>query len=174
MPVTLKDSLYPLHDFLKYDPSKHIVCLQARDPGDGRDMPSNGKDYLSVRCVRGMRKVGPFIDVSIEHRAKPIAFISYVSLIGICMAPPHTLTLSSLFRTYLLHPHLIPKNASTSRWSGRLSGCSIFSPLYPRTRKIGPTCWFTWPEGLTPPLVKPSPKLSSKHSSGRKPIRSSR
>ncbi|KAF9646442.1 tRNA-guanine transglycosylase [Thelephora ganbajun] len=57
VPTTLKDSLHPLHDFFKYDTSKHIVCLQARDPIDSRDMPSNGRDHLSVRCIRGVRKL---------------------------------------------------------------------------------------------------------------------
>jgi hypothetical protein len=98
-------------------------------------------------------------DAVTKHRAKSLAFTSYISLIGICTPPPCTLTSSLLFRTHLLRPHPIPKNALTSRWSARLSGYSIPFPLCPRTRKIDPTCWSTWLEGLTRPLVRPSPKL---------------
>ena len=99
---------------------------------------------------------------------------SFIPLIGTYTLQLHALTLSLLFLTHPSHLHPTPKNASTSHWSARLSGCSISFPLYPRTRKIGPICWFIWPEGLIRPLVKPSPRLLLKLSSAQKLTKSSR
>lgn len=56
---TLQPGRQPLHKFLGYVPSQHIVVMSLRDPFDGRDMPSNSKDHVSAYCVRGVRKVTP-------------------------------------------------------------------------------------------------------------------
>ncbi|PCH38308.1 hypothetical protein WOLCODRAFT_136159 [Wolfiporia cocos MD-104 SS10] len=56
---TLQPGPHPIHRFLGYDPSQHIVSMSARDPFDGRDMPANGKDFISVYCIRGVRKITP-------------------------------------------------------------------------------------------------------------------
>ncbi|KAG0702218.1 hypothetical protein DFH29DRAFT_922871 [Suillus ampliporus] len=47
----------PLHNFLGFDSSKHIVSLSLRDPLDAREMPPNGSTHASALCMRGVRKV---------------------------------------------------------------------------------------------------------------------
>lgn len=47
----------PLHDFLGFDSSKHIISLSLRDPLDVREMPPNGNTHVSALCMRGVRKV---------------------------------------------------------------------------------------------------------------------
>ncbi|KAG1871408.1 hypothetical protein F4604DRAFT_1583403 [Suillus subluteus] len=47
----------PLHNFLGFDSSKHIVSLSLRDPLDAREMPPNGNAHVSALCMRGVRKV---------------------------------------------------------------------------------------------------------------------
>ncbi|KAG2140649.1 hypothetical protein DEU56DRAFT_797943 [Suillus clintonianus] len=49
----------PLHNFLGFDISKHIVSLSVRDPLDAREMPPNGNSHVSALCMRGVRKVTP-------------------------------------------------------------------------------------------------------------------
>ncbi|KAG1771948.1 tRNA-guanine(15) transglycosylase-like protein [Suillus placidus] len=49
----------PLHNFLGFDSSKHIVSLSLRDPLDAREMPPNGNSHVSALCMRGVRKVTP-------------------------------------------------------------------------------------------------------------------
>ncbi|KAG1732727.1 tRNA-guanine(15) transglycosylase-like protein [Suillus lakei] len=49
----------PLHNFLGFDSSKHIVSLSLRDPLDAREMPPNGNSHVSASCMRGVRKVTP-------------------------------------------------------------------------------------------------------------------
>ncbi|KAG5644845.1 hypothetical protein DXG03_007574 [Asterophora parasitica] len=45
-----------LHRHLGLDPSAHLVSLVLRDPYDTRDIPTNGKDFVSALCLRGVRK----------------------------------------------------------------------------------------------------------------------
>ncbi|OAX40573.1 hypothetical protein K503DRAFT_714294 [Rhizopogon vinicolor AM-OR11-026] len=47
----------PLHDFLGFDSSKHIVSLSLRDPLDAQEMPPNGNTHISALCMRGVKKV---------------------------------------------------------------------------------------------------------------------
>ncbi|KAI0928194.1 hypothetical protein AcW2_004283 [Taiwanofungus camphoratus] len=54
---TLQSGSHPLHTFLGFPSSTHIVSMSARDPFDGREMPPNGKDHVSVYCIRGVRKI---------------------------------------------------------------------------------------------------------------------
>ncbi|OBZ66505.1 Pre-mRNA-splicing factor CLF1 [Grifola frondosa] len=54
---TLVNGAHPLHSFLGYLPSQHVVFMCPRDPSDSRKMPPNSKDYISVHCTRGVRKV---------------------------------------------------------------------------------------------------------------------
>ncbi|KZT11460.1 uncharacterized protein LAESUDRAFT_671471 [Laetiporus sulphureus 93-53] len=53
----LQPGSHPLHKFLGYASSEHIVSMSARDPFDGRGMPPNGKDHISTYCIRGVRKL---------------------------------------------------------------------------------------------------------------------
>jgi hypothetical protein len=53
----LQSGPYPLHTLLGFDFCKHIVCMSPRDPKDVDEMPPNGKDSISVKCMRGVRKV---------------------------------------------------------------------------------------------------------------------
>ena len=131
---------------------------------------------LSLRAMySGCTKGLSFLrDVFVRYLSKPRTSPSFIPLIGTCTLRPHVLTLSLLFLTYPSHPHPTPKNALTSHWSAPLSGCSMSFPPYLRTWKIGPIYWSTWPEGLTRPLVKPSPTLLLKLSSVQKPSRSDR
>ena len=46
-----------MHTFLGYKPEKHLISLSLRDPHDEQELPPNGKDFVSCRCVRGVRKV---------------------------------------------------------------------------------------------------------------------
>ena len=55
--LTLQPGTNPLHTFLGFTSGKHILSLSARDPADGREMPSNGKGHVAVMTVRGVRKV---------------------------------------------------------------------------------------------------------------------
>ncbi|KAJ7755693.1 tRNA-guanine(15) transglycosylase-like protein [Mycena maculata] len=56
---TLQPGLHPLHTFLGFDPNVHLVAMTLRDPADGKEMPSNGHDYISASTARGVRKVTP-------------------------------------------------------------------------------------------------------------------
>ncbi|CAA7271251.1 unnamed protein product [Cyclocybe aegerita] len=56
---TLQPGANPLHTFLGFLPGMQVVSLSARDPYDGRDMPPNGKDHISVYSLRGVRKLSP-------------------------------------------------------------------------------------------------------------------
>ncbi|KAG1811866.1 tRNA-guanine(15) transglycosylase-like protein [Suillus subaureus] len=54
---TYQTGSQPLHNFLGFDSSKHIVSLSLRDPLDAREMPPNGNSHVSASCMRGVRKV---------------------------------------------------------------------------------------------------------------------
>ncbi|KAG2064466.1 hypothetical protein BDR04DRAFT_1061765, partial [Suillus decipiens] len=56
---TYQTGSQPLHNFLGFDSSKHIVSLSLRDPLDAREMPPNGNSHVSAVCMRGVRKVTP-------------------------------------------------------------------------------------------------------------------
>ncbi|KAG8948348.1 hypothetical protein FRC04_009844 [Tulasnella sp. 424] len=56
---TLYPSERPLHGFLGFDPSRHIVSVSLRNWNDARDIIPNGKDSVSALCVRGVRAVTP-------------------------------------------------------------------------------------------------------------------
>ncbi|KAG2751119.1 hypothetical protein P692DRAFT_201710001 [Suillus brevipes Sb2] len=56
---TYQPGSQPLHTFLGFDTSKHIVSLSLRDPLDAREMPANGNAHVSASCMRGVRKVTP-------------------------------------------------------------------------------------------------------------------
>ena len=55
--LTLEDGPHPIHSFLGFDRDKHIVSMKLRDTSDMRELPANGKDFVSARCIRGVRKV---------------------------------------------------------------------------------------------------------------------
>jgi len=54
---TLQPGSNPLHTFLGYTPGKQLLSMSARDPYDGREMPTNGANHVSVYSLRGVRKV---------------------------------------------------------------------------------------------------------------------
>lgn len=45
---TYQTGSQPLHNFLGFDSSKHIVSLSLRDPLDAREMPPNGNSHVSA------------------------------------------------------------------------------------------------------------------------------
>ncbi|KAI0713267.1 tRNA-guanine(15) transglycosylase-like protein [Earliella scabrosa] len=69
--LTLVGGSHPLHDFLGYDPEKHVITLTLRDPSDGRKMPPNGNDFVSAQCTRGVRKVSPSAWKTYVQKCKP-------------------------------------------------------------------------------------------------------
>ncbi|KAF8513733.1 tRNA-guanine(15) transglycosylase-like protein [Hysterangium stoloniferum] len=56
---TRQDGSNPLHRFLGYSPSQHLLSLSLRDPADVRDMPANGNLFVAAQSSRGTRKVPP-------------------------------------------------------------------------------------------------------------------
>ncbi|KAL1747335.1 tRNA-guanine(15) transglycosylase-like protein [Schizophyllum fasciatum] len=56
---TLQKGADPLHKFLGFPFERHIVSLALRDPHDAREMPPNTAEYVTARCVRGVRRVKP-------------------------------------------------------------------------------------------------------------------
>ncbi|KAI0037026.1 tRNA-guanine(15) transglycosylase-like protein [Vararia minispora EC-137] len=52
--LTLQNGPHPLHRILGFLPERHIVSMVLRDPSDDREMPPNGKDFVSANCIRGM------------------------------------------------------------------------------------------------------------------------
>ncbi|ETW77151.1 hypothetical protein HETIRDRAFT_65670 [Heterobasidion irregulare TC 32-1] len=54
----LQPGPHPLHKFLGFLPRKHIVTMSLRDPFDAREMPSNGNNFVTAYCIRGVRQVG--------------------------------------------------------------------------------------------------------------------
>ncbi|KAL6309181.1 tRNA-guanine(15) transglycosylase-like protein [Sparassis latifolia] len=56
---TIQTGAHALHRFLGFVPSQHILSFSARDPSDERELPTNGKDYISTYCIRGVRKLTP-------------------------------------------------------------------------------------------------------------------
>jgi queuine tRNA-ribosyltransferase len=63
---TLVRQKHPLHSFLGFSVSQHMVSLSARDPADGREMPPNGITHVSVNNLRGVRKVCNHIVCSLD------------------------------------------------------------------------------------------------------------
>ncbi|KZV84281.1 tRNA-guanine transglycosylase [Exidia glandulosa HHB12029] len=49
----------PMHDFLAYPASKHILSLSLRDTDDTRTAPTNGNDFVNVWTARGVRRTVP-------------------------------------------------------------------------------------------------------------------
>ncbi|KAF9528263.1 Queuine tRNA-ribosyltransferase-domain-containing protein [Crepidotus variabilis] len=49
----------PLHKFLGFNQSQQIISMSARNPCDGRQLPPNGKDTVSVWTLQGVRKLTP-------------------------------------------------------------------------------------------------------------------
>ncbi|KAL1703351.1 tRNA-guanine(15) transglycosylase-like protein [Schizophyllum commune] len=56
---TLQKGADPLHAFLGFPSERHIVSMALRDPHDAREMPPNTAEYVTARCVRGVRRVTP-------------------------------------------------------------------------------------------------------------------
>lgn len=54
---TLQSGSTPLHTFLGFIPGKHILSMSARDPYEGKEMPTNGNNHVSVYSLRGVRQV---------------------------------------------------------------------------------------------------------------------
>lgn len=54
---TLQQGPHPLHKYLGFQPSQHIISTSLRDPFDGREMPANGHEFVNAYCLRGVRKV---------------------------------------------------------------------------------------------------------------------
>ncbi|KAJ7115491.1 tRNA-guanine(15) transglycosylase-like protein [Mycena crocata] len=54
---TLQPGPLPLHTFLGYNPSQHLICLTLRDPSNNRELPANGNDYVAASTSRGVRKI---------------------------------------------------------------------------------------------------------------------
>lgn len=54
---TLQPGPHPLHTFLGFQPTEHLLALTLRDPADPREQPANGNDYVSASTGRGVRKV---------------------------------------------------------------------------------------------------------------------
>ncbi|KAI0083805.1 tRNA-guanine(15) transglycosylase-like protein [Irpex rosettiformis] len=69
--LALHKGSHPLHTFLGYEPEKHILALSLRDPHDGQEMPPNTKEYVTCRCVRGVRRVSPASWRSLVLACKP-------------------------------------------------------------------------------------------------------
>ena len=65
--LTLEDNSHPIHSFLGFDPDKHIISMRLRDTSDMKELPANGKDYVSARCIRGVRKVSLMSKISRTH-----------------------------------------------------------------------------------------------------------
>ncbi|KAF8892620.1 tRNA-guanine(15) transglycosylase-like protein [Infundibulicybe gibba] len=56
---TLQQGKNPLHMFLGFSPSQHVLSMSIRDPSDEREMPPNSSAHISAYCLRGVRKVSP-------------------------------------------------------------------------------------------------------------------
>ena len=54
---TLQKGTDPLHAFLGFPSERHIASMALRDPHDAREMPPNTAEYVTARCVRGVRRV---------------------------------------------------------------------------------------------------------------------
>ncbi|KJA20345.1 hypothetical protein HYPSUDRAFT_142342 [Hypholoma sublateritium FD-334 SS-4] len=50
---------HPLHTFLGFDESRHLLSISAREPTDTREMPPNGNALVCVHSLRGVRKLAP-------------------------------------------------------------------------------------------------------------------
>ena len=57
----LQPGPHPLHKFLGFLPRKHIVMMALRDPFDAREMSSNGNNFVTAYCIRGVRQVPHFM-----------------------------------------------------------------------------------------------------------------
>ncbi|TFK35426.1 tRNA-guanine(15) transglycosylase-like protein [Crucibulum laeve] len=68
---TLQTGKTPLHTFLGFNPGQHLLSMSARDLYDGREMPPNGKDHVSVYSLRGVRKLSPAQWRSYVYSVKP-------------------------------------------------------------------------------------------------------
>ncbi|KAI0701867.1 tRNA-guanine(15) transglycosylase-like protein [Cytidiella melzeri] len=84
----IQNGAHPLHTFLGYRPEKQLIALSLRDPHDGQEMPPNTKDYVSCRCVRGVRKVTPAAWRSYALACKP-DIVTALSDIPFTL-PPHS------------------------------------------------------------------------------------
>ncbi|KAH6906996.1 hypothetical protein BKA70DRAFT_1563364 [Coprinopsis sp. MPI-PUGE-AT-0042] len=66
-----EDAERPLHSFLGFKPSNHILSMSPRDPNDTREMPPNQNDVLNVATLRGVRKLTPSEYTSHTHTLHP-------------------------------------------------------------------------------------------------------
>ncbi|KIJ33538.1 hypothetical protein M422DRAFT_35452 [Sphaerobolus stellatus SS14] len=55
--ISRQEGPNPLHSFLGFSPSRHLLSLSLRDPADGREVPANGKEFVSTLTSRGTRKI---------------------------------------------------------------------------------------------------------------------
>lgn len=70
-PERVEDAQKPLHSFLGFKPSNHILSMSPRDPNDTREMPPNQNDVLNVATLRGVRKLTPSEYTSHTHVLRP-------------------------------------------------------------------------------------------------------
>ncbi|KAJ6495571.1 tRNA-guanine(15) transglycosylase-like protein [Mycena vitilis] len=54
---TLQPGSNPLHTFLGFNPSQHLLMMTLRDPADSGGTPPNGNDYVTASTGRGVRKI---------------------------------------------------------------------------------------------------------------------
>ncbi|KAI0791594.1 tRNA-guanine(15) transglycosylase-like protein [Irpex lacteus] len=85
---TLLKGPHPLHTFLGYEPQKHVIALSLRDPHDDQEMPANTKEYVTCRCVRGVRRVSPAAWRSYVLACKPDVVTALADTPF--TAPPHS------------------------------------------------------------------------------------
>ncbi|KAF8995186.1 tRNA-guanine(15) transglycosylase-like protein [Cyathus striatus] len=73
---TLYPGPNPLHTFLGFTPGQHVVALSARDPTEGKEMPTNSHTHICVSTLRGIRKLSPEQWRSYVHATKPDVVVS--------------------------------------------------------------------------------------------------
>ena len=77
--LTLHPGPYPTHACLGFRPKQHILAMSLRDPADDRDMPTNGNDFVSALCLRGVRKVElSLLNVTCSFGLAPLTILLFL------------------------------------------------------------------------------------------------
>lgn len=107
---TLQPGPNPLHRFLGFVPAQHILSMSARDPSDGREMPANGTNHVSVQTLHGVRKVRIcplFFSLYFSSLSLPLLAHTFrLAYIHSCLPTRHRLRAN---RYPIHHTPLLPK-----------------------------------------------------------------
>ncbi|KAG9030967.1 hypothetical protein FRB95_003304 [Tulasnella sp. JGI-2019a] len=89
----------PLHTFLGLQDKRHILSVSLRDPNDAREIPPNGKDYVSAMTVRGKKQVTNSAYHDYATAVKPDIIFALSDILIVPQPPSERRVIKSLERS---------------------------------------------------------------------------